>query len=75
MIKIIGLRKPVYEHITDTYDNVLAYVNEAGNIIEFCEFSYLRTYDDHVEVEVSDIDGLHVLIPISNIDFYRIEIE
>lgn len=75
MIKILGIREKVYEHITENYDSVLAYVNDSGRIVEFCEYSYLRTYDDHIEVEVTYADGTHEVISISNIDFYRIEIE
>ena len=75
MIKVIGLREAVYEHIIETYDSVIACDNYAGHIVEFCDHSYLRTYDYHIEVEVTYADGNHELISISNIDFYRIEIE
>lgn len=75
MIRIIGIREEIFKHIPEIYDAVLSYVNDKGNIIEFCEYSYLRTYDDHIEVEVYDDGGLRAYVTISNIDFYRIEIE
>lgn len=75
MIRIIGIREEVFKTLSEMYDAVLSYVNDNGNIIEFCEYSYLTTYDDHVEVKVYDADGMRAFITISNIDFYRIEIE
>lgn len=75
MIRMLGIREPVYKNFTDNYDQVIGYANSSGRIIEFCEYSYLRTYNDHVEIEIADISGNHVLMSISNIDFYRIEID
>ena len=75
MIRIIGIREEVFKHITDIHGDVLSYVNDNGNILEFCEFNYLTTYEDHVEVKVYDEYGIRAMITIPNIDFYRIEIE
>ena len=72
MIRIIGLNKNVLKLIPD---NVLDYVDEDSGIIEFCEFHYIHTFPDHVEIDIEDAEGNKMLVTFLYADFYRIELE
>lgn len=75
MIRVIGLSDKMYDHITKVYDNVIAYENSDCNCIEFCEFSYISTFDDHIEIRIADFEDNMVSICFALNDFWRIEIE
>lgn len=72
MIRVVGLNKNVLELIPD---NVLSYVDEDSGIVEFCEFHYIHTFQDHVEIYIEDAEGNKMAITFLYTDFYRIELE
>ena len=72
MIRVIGLNKNVLKFIPD---NLLSYVNEDSGIVEFCEFHYLHTFHNYVEIVIEDAEGNKSAITFLYADFYRIELE
>ena len=72
MIRIIGLSERVLDNIPE---EILSYVNKNAGIVEFCEWYYLNTYSDHVEVIVEDEGGNKEVVTFLYADFYRIELE
>lgn len=75
MVRVVGLNKSVFDHIIETYDFALSYVNNDCNCIEFCEYSYVHMHENHIEIQIVDNYDNQISICFAYNDYWRIEIE